>query len=786
MVLLVLWNKIIMKFKFINCLGKCLTTFYILFFISFTNSLLAFEEFVIKNIKIEGLKKVSKEAVLQELRSNNVTKGQHLTDGKAQDIIKSLYGTNFFKDVQLEQEGGDLIIKLQERPVISKLEITGIKSKDAINKILKSAQIGEGLFYDSNAISKAEKEIERHYLGKGKYGVRVETKVTEQERDRVQVVISIYEGTEAKIKQIKIIGNTKFKESELLKQLFHGKTNWLSWFTKNDRYFKEKLDADLEVLQSYYMDRGYINIQIDSTQVSLTADKKHVYITISITEGDQYKFGPITLSGQFIGLKPELEIIVNSQVKSGDIFSRKVLLETKKQIEDRFGDIGYSKAEARLNFETNEVQHLVSIDIAVNPKQQIMVRKVAITGNYVTQDFVLRRLLPQFEGTWISTKDVQEGKQQMLRHGYASKVDVETLPVVGTEDQVDLEYKIEEQRTMQVHAGVSYSGAEGIGYNLGADIKNFVGTGKDVGFLFDNSKVSTGYGFNYYNPYFTTDGIGFGYDLYFRRNNLSKTSKIFDYSTDNIGGNFSFTMPMSQYSGSFLGLGCNHTKLHVPANPPTQITNFTNKKGFSYLEYFLSVGWRYNSLDRYIFPTSGLIQNAMVKQTVPGSKLKYYVLSYESSWFKPIIKNYIFNFASDLKYGGRYGNDIYPFFRNFFLGGADNVRGFEEKSLGPKDSQFKPCGGNLSVNFRNAIIFPVPFKAELENVRPSIFMDIGQVYDTYKIATKKSEGLRYSIGLSVAINTPLGAPVVLSLAKPLNTRRGDSKETFSFTFSAGY
>jgi outer membrane protein insertion porin family len=755
-----------------------------IFIICLINTSFAFEPFVIRNINIEGLKKVSKEAVLQEI---NLKKGQTITEEQAQQIIKSLYKMNFFKDVQLEQEGNDLVVKLTERPVIGKLTLTGISSKEDVNKILKEHQVVEGLMYDSNAVARAERDIERHYLSKGKYGIRVENKVTLQERDRISLVIEIYEGEEAKIKQIKIIGNTKFKEKELLKQFYHGKTNWLSWYTKNDRYFKEKLDADLEVLQSYYMDRGFVNFQIESTQVSLTADKKHVYITISIIEGDQYTFDTISLSGNFVGLNSEFEAIIAENIKSKDLFSRKILLEIKKQIEDNLADIGYSKAEARLNFEINEAKHLVNINISVQPNQKIMVRRIAISGNYVTQDLVLRRMLPQFEGTWISNKDIQEGKQQFLRYGYASKVDVQTNPVAGTLDQVDLEYKIEEQRTMQVHAGISYSGAEGFGYNVGADIKNFVGTGKDVGFLFDNSKVSTGYSFNYYNPYFTVDGIGLGWDVYFRRNNLSKTSKIFEYSTDNIGGNIRASMPVSQYSAAYVGVGYNYTKLQVPYNPPIQIYDFTNKKGFKYPEYFFSIGWNYNSLDRYIFPTKGLTQKANFKQSIPMSKIKYYIVSYESSWFKPITKNYIFNFASDLAYGGKYGKDSFPFFRNFFVGGADSLRGFEEKSLGPLDSQKRPYGGNVLINFRNSVIFPVPFKGEMENVRPALFMDIGQVYDTYKISTHRSHaGLRYSIGLSVSINTPLGAPVVLSLAKPLNAKRNDSKETFAFTFSAGY
>ncbi len=744
----------------------------------------AFDTFIVDKIKIQGLKRISQEAVLQEL---NLTVGQKLTAEKAQQIIKSLYKTNFFKDVQLERDTNNLVIKLKERAVISKLEITGIKSKDPINKILKEAQIIEGLVYDPSAIYKAEREIERHYLSKGRYGVQVDTNISEQLRDRVAVTIAIQEGDEAKIKEIKINGNTKFKEALLLKQLFHGKTNWLSWYSKNDRYFKEKLDADLEVLQSYYMDRGYINFQIDSTQVSLTADKKHVYITINITEGEQYTFGKVTLSGQFVVPKEQIEKIVDNKVKPGDIFSRKILWEIKHQIEDKLGEVGFSKSDIRLNFETLEEQRQISIDLDINPNQRITVRKIIITGNYLTQDFVLRRMLPQFESTWISNKDIKEGKQQILRHGYAGKVDVIHHSVPDKEDQVDLEYKMEEQRTMQIHAGISYSGGEGIGYNMGADIKNFVGTGRDVGFLFENSKINTSYKFNYYNPYFTMDGIGFGYDVYFQRQNLSKRSDIFDYSTDNMGGNLHWSMPVSQYSASYLGFGYNETKLHVPTNPPQEIKDFTKQKGFSYQEYIANISWRYNSFDRYIFPTNGATHQVGLKYNIPPSKIKYYVLNYGSSWYRPIVKDYIFNFSSDINYGRKYGNDPYPFFRNFFIGGADNLRGFEERSLGPKDSQGRPMGGNLLVNFRTAVIFPVPFKPDLENVRPSVFMDVGQVYDTYKKYNHRSSGgLRYAAGVSVAINTPLGVPVTLSLSKPLNLKPGDQRETFSFTFAANY
>jgi outer membrane protein insertion porin family len=762
---------------------------FLVFFI-FNQQAVAFDAFIVKNIKVNGLKKVSQEAVLQEV---NLSAGEKLTSKKAQQIIKSIYKTNFFSNVQLEKDSDSLIINITERPTIGKLEVRGVKSKDKINKILKDANIAQGLVYVPEAVHKAEKEIQQYYFSQSKYGVEVTTNVQEQTRDRVEVTVNVVEGQEATIKEIKINGNTKFKESVLLKQLFHGKTHLLSWYTKNDRYFKEKLDADLEILQSYYMDRGYVNFQVDSTQVSLTSDQKHVYITINITEGEQYKFGTVHLDGEFVVPREDLQKIIDVNMKKSEVFSRKMLWETKKQIEESLANVGYSKAEVKLNINNVEEQREINIEILINPNKKIMVRKIIISGNYLTQDVVIRRMLPQLEGTCISNSDIEEGKQQILRNAYANNVEVLVHDVPGINDQVDLEYKIEEKKTMELQAGINYSGGEGLGCSAGANIKNFVGTGKDIGFLFEKSKVSTSYKFSYYNPYFNLDGIGFGYDLYFNRNHLSKNSDIADYSTDNLGGNVSWSVPLSIYSSFFYGVGYNYTRLYVPKDSPEEIKELTDKKGFKYREYILNFGWRYNSLDRYIFPTVGLSQRINFKYNLPASQLKYYTIRYESSWYKPLTENkkYIFNLTTDLGYGGKYSNDQYPFFRNFFIGGADSLRGFDERSLGPKDSKGHPIGGNLLINFRTAMIFPVPFKEDLENIRPSIFMDFGQVYNTLKKEKKNNnikshKDFRYSAGISVAVHTPLGVPIVLSLAKPLNAKKGDEKKTFSFTFGANY
>lgn len=772
-----------LKFKYLFNLLFILVN-WLIFFNGTFNIAFAFELFTVKNIKIEGLKITSKDVVLQEI---NFSIGQKLNASKAQQIIKNLYRTNLFQNIKLSRESDNLIIKLEERSIIYRLEIHGVKSKENILKILKTFNIMEGLVFDPNNLNKASKEIENHYLSKGHYGVQVAPKIINKSRNRIKLNLFITEGEEAKIADIKINGNTKFKQSELLSQLLHTKTNWLSWLNKRDRYFKEKLSEDLEILKNHYMNHGYINFNVDSTQVTLTADKKKVHININITEGEQYSLGKISLQGEYIIPEQEIRKIVDDHLKPGSIFSLKLLLDTKKQIEDKLANIGYIKAEVKLNHDILNNTKQVNLDLIVVPNNRVIVRNIIITGNKLTEDFVLRRMLPQLEGTWISNKDVQTGKMQILRHGYSDKVEIINHAVPGKENEIDIEYKIEERRNMQLSAGVNYSGAEGFGYEVGADIKNFIGTGKDIGFNFNKTKVRTAYRFKYFNPYFTTDGIGFGYDVFYQRNNFSKNSKITEYTTDTLGGSVNWSIPIiSEEYSIILGLGYNKTKLHVPNRPPIEIVDFTNKKGFLYKEYFISVGFVHNSLDRYIFPTKGINQEISLKYTIPISKLKYYQFNYELNWFKPITKNgFIFNFVAEIGYGSPLGKDPYPFFKNYFIGGADSVRGFEERSLGPKDSQYNPIGGNFLINFRNSIILPIPFKPDLESIiRPSIFLDIGQVYNTFAKGSKyKHKNLRYSAGISCAINTPLGMPIILSLAKPLNLKPQDQKETFSFTFS---
>ena len=753
----------------------------------FSFKVLAAEQFLIKSIHIDGLQRISKDVVLQEL---HIQVGQTFKDEDATEIIHTLFKTGFFSNINVERKENILVIKLTERSTIGNLTITGIRSKDDVLKILKGLNIAEGRVYDPSAIIKAEQEIEYHYLAKGRYGVKVSSEVTKADLNRVNIILSIYTGDEAKIKKIKIVGNKAFTEKVLLKQLLHTPTNWISWYTKSDRYAKEKLAADLEILQSYYMDRGYVNIQVDSTQVSLSPNKKDVYITINVTEGEQYYLSDINLDGKFVVPKAELQKLVDKALKPGDVFSRKLILEVKENLEAYLGNIGYSKTQARLDSEVDNKNKKIKIGFFVDPKHRVTVRRIEFVGNRLTQDIVLRRGLLQKEGSWVSIGNLKAGKEYMLREGYASEVDIEHKPVFDSEDQIDIKYKIEEQRINQFGGGIAYSAAEKLAFMLSAELRNFLGTGKDINFEFNNSKVSTTYSFGYFDPFFSNSGVGMGYNLFYRKSTLSKTSSVFEYDEKAMGGDIRWSWPVSLYDRFIFALGIEKNNLDINEKAtPKEAKAFIDKEGKKFTEYSTTIVWRHNSFDQYLFPTKGLSQTASLKVTLPGSKLKYYKLDYDISWYYPLTGKYIINLSGDVGYQKCYKSSQYfPFFKNFYAGGADTVRGYEEKSLGPRDSKGHPFGGNILTTARASFIFPTPF-VESKNTRMSLFLDAGQVYDTnYKKIMnprlrRSTGGLRYSAGISLTVNiVPLGMPIVMSLGYPLNAKKYDQKDKFTINF----
>ncbi len=753
----------------------------------------AFQPFTVKSIRIQGLHRVSEGAVLDDLP---IHVGENLTQDKTTEAIQVLYKTGFFKEVTLSRDGNVLVVNVVERPTISKLTLSGIKDKEKIKKLLREAGLAEGRLYDPAVLLRAQKELERYYFSRGRYGVKIEPTVTE--KDSLAVAqLAIYEGDVARIREIKIIGNTAFTEKELLKEFRLSKTNWLSWFSSDDQYNKEKLNADLEILRSYYLDRGYIHFQVDSSEVTLSADKKHIYITIHVTEGGKYTFGTVDLEGHFVVPKEQLMALVNTfNLKTGSTFSRRTLLEAKQAIEYRLGDDGYSLAEVRPTHEVDELKKQVNIVFHLHPGKRMYVRRILIQGNSTTKDEVLRRELPQMEGTWISTTLVKEGKEKILRRGYGSNVEIETPPVSGTADQTDIIYKIEEARLGQIGAGLGYSATEKLMFNFSVSQENFFGTGKAVDFTFDNSKASTNYALGYQDPYFTVDGIGMGFSAYYNQTNLSKTTNLSNYTTDTLGGDIRWVFPVSKYEALRFSLGYDDTRLKVDPNTlfvAQEINDFVNRFGKTFQEYVVGLGWNFDSLDQRIFPKRGVTQSAGIRAVVPGARQQYYRLSYDISTYYPVSASelWIVGFSGNLGYGNGYGKTPrMPFYRNYTAGGTRFVRGFEENSLGPKDSQGRAFGGNALVAATASFIFPNPIKPDAKSIRTALFLDAGQVYDTryrYKVLAngvtiaRNPRGLRYSVGLSLTWHTPLGgAPLSFSLAKPLNAKPGDEKRYFTF------
>ncbi len=763
---------------------------------------MAFDTFTVKAIKVEGNQRVSQDAVLAELPINV---GDKITPAKVNAAIHALFKTGFYQDVTIEEEGSTLIVKVVERPTIGSLEITGLRTKDDIEKILKANNIVEGRVYDPNIISKAEREIVHDYLTKQRYGVKVDTKVTPEERNRVAVVIDVYEGTVATIKEIKFVGNKAYSASVLRAQMFHKTKNLTTWFDKSDHYSKEKLAADLEMLRSFYMDHGYINFKIESTQVSLSVDKKSVYLTINVSEGEQFFFKDVTVEGDMVIDRDKMQAVVDKRIKPGSVFSLKKVLEVKDTLETMLGDAGYSKAEVRIVDEIDPTTRMVHLKLVIDAHKRVIVRRITYSGNHLTQDKVLRRNNEQFEGGWISTTKIKESKEAIMREGYASDVDIKTIPVIDTDDQVDLEYKITEERTAQISAGISYSPSEGFGANIGADMKNFVGTGRDINFVFNHTKAMQIYTLGYNDPYFTASGIGMGFNIYNSRTRLSKTSQVFNYLMDTTGFNIGWTLRLTQYNYFKFGGGVDHMmlKMNYPMSPLeaqsfAQAYNngqpYVGNEGnisLGFNEFFLSVGWIHNNLDNFLFPSKGWAQTLQFRYNVPGSQLEVYKLDYDISWYKNIYDPLVLNLRGIVGYQNVYNDKPFPFFKHYYLGGAESVRGYEERSLGPLSSQNTPFGGNVMLEGRAQLIFPPPFVPDTKTMRMALFLDAGQVYDTHNKKTlvdndRNPTGIRYAAGLAFVWNTPLRVPISLSVAYPLNKKANDKVRVLAFTLGTQF
>jgi outer membrane protein insertion porin family len=735
----------------------------------------AFEPFVVEDVRVEGLQRISAGTVFNYLP---VKVGETIgTEGSAA-AIRALFKTGFFNDVYLEQDGDILVVHVTERAAISSIEIKGNRDLETADLLdgLKQIGLAEGRVFDRSLLEKVEQELQRQYFSRGKYAVRLDTTVTPLERNRVGILIDISEGRVARIKQINIVGNQRYQDTELLDDFTLSTSTFFSFITKNDQYSKQKLAADLEILRSFYLDRGYLNFNITSTQVSITPDKKDIYITINISEGEQYRIREVTLSGDLV-VEPE-ELFPLVRINPEDVFSRKRVTEAVDRISAKLGDNGYAFANVNTVPELDDEKNEVSLAFFIDPGNRVYVRRVNLEGNVSTRDEVLRREMRQMEAGWFSAEKVERSRARLQRLGYFEDVNVETPSVPGTTDQVDVNYSVSETSSGSITAGLGYSQSSGLLFNASVSQDNFLGSGKRVNFAFNNSDVNTVYSFSYTNPYYTIDGISRGFGMYYRETDAEEAN-LSDYTTDSYGANVSFGIPITEFERIYLNTEYENIELKPTISSPAEVFDFINRHGDSYDNIKLTGSWTHDTRNKAIFADRGGLMRVALEATVPGSGLEYYKLNYRQQQFVPLTRNLTLSLNGELGYGEGFGDfEQLPFFENFFAGGVRSVRGFEDNTLGPRDSNGNPIGGSFRVVGNAELIFPVPFFEDSKSFRMSAFFDIGNVYEDFE--DFDAGDLRYSVGLAGLWLSPLG-PLSISLGYPINDESADEIQNFQFT-----
>ena len=738
----------------------------------------SFRPFVVKDIRVEGLQRTEAGTVFSYLP---VKVGETMNEEKAQQALRALFATGFFRDVRLEVENDVLLIVVEERPSIAQIDLLGVKEfeTDAVKRILRDAGLADGRSFDRAVLERAEQELKRQYLSRGRYAAEVQSTVTPLERNRVGISIAVNEGQVAKIRSINIVGSQVFSEKVLLEQFSLRTPGWLTWYTKADQYSRPKLSADLEALRSFYQDRGYIDFAVESTQVSITPDKSDIYITINVIEGEKYSVSDVQLGGEMLVPRDELQKLV--RVKAGDVFSRARVNETTKAITDRLGNDGYAFANASAVPQLDKEKRTVALTILVDPGRRVYVRRISVAGNTRTRDEVVRREMRQLEGAYYDASKIELSKRRLDRTQYFKDVSVETAPVAGSADQIDVNFTIEEKPTGAIQLGAGLSSTDGAVFSGSVTQSNIFGSGKFVSATVSTSKVNRTYALSYLNPYFTVDGVSQGFDIYSRRIDASSLS-VGKYKTDTLGGGLKFGYPLSETDSLSYGLIAENVKLSLYSDSPLQFLAFERDFGDRYKYLSGNMGWLRDRRDSAILPTSGTLTRAGGE--LAGGDLKYYRLNLFHQWLYPLSRTMTLGVRGDFGYVGGYHGDTVPFFKNFYAGGPDSVRGYEAFSLGPQDQFGNVLGGTRKLTGSAEVLFPVPGAANEKSLRLAVFVDTGQVFGANE--NLALSGLRYAAGFGIAWTSPFG-PLRVSIAEPLNEKKGfDKVERLQFTFGSSF
>lgn len=751
------------------------------------------EQFVISDIRLEGLERVSEGALYSQL---TFEVGDRFNDTDASDVIHTLYGTGLYDEVGVGSDGDVLVVRVQERPSIADLTFEGNKDieTEQLTAALGEAGIAKGKTFNRSLLEDLQRELRQQYYARGKYNVKVDTEVNELENNRVNVKIDISEGVVTKIKRVNIIGNSRFTDEELTNDFDSGIPSWWAFLSSKDEYAKPKLSGDLEKLRAFYLDRGYLNFNIDSTQVTITPDKQDIYINVNISEGDKFSISDSRVVGGDV-LEPEvLDKIVS--FTAGETFSRARISSINKQLTDSLGSEGYAFAKVDVLPRVDEEGKKVDLTFKIDPGKRVYVRRIKFHGNTKTRDEVLRREMRQMEGGYYSTAAVNRSRVRIQRLPFVESLNMDRRRVPGTDDQVDLEFSVTERFAGSFSANVGYSQTSGIVFGLQLDQENAFGSGKSLSLNLSRNDASNVYSISYNNPYYTVNGVSRGFTAFFRETDAGEDN-VASYLADRWGLGMNFGVPLTEYDFLRFNLNYEDTEITTTSSTPKAFSDFIDANGDEYGLFLLSSTYTHDTRDRTIFPNKGNLQRLKFEATVPGSDLDYYKVSYLNTHFFPIADRITFALKGDLAYGEGYGETTdLPFFEKYYAGGIRSIRGFDSNSLGPRSAdKDSAIGGNARVLASAQLLFPAPFALESRSVRMGLFVDAGNVFDDFddignpsaanELVKANNNKIRSSAGVSLEWLAPIG-PLVFSIAKPIDDEEGDDLQEFQFSIGAAF
>lgn len=763
----------------------------------FTQAAWALDPFTVQDIRVEGLQRVEAGTVFASIP---VRVGEQYTDDKGAAAIRALFGLGLFKDVRLQTQNGVLFIIVQERPTIANVEFVGTREfdKNALQKAMRDVGLAEGRPFDNALADRAEQELKRQYIGRSLYGAQVTTTVTPIERNRVNLTFSVTEGETAKINEIRIVGNQAFSESTLKDQFDQDTGGWLSWYTKSDRYARSKLNADLETLRSYYLQRGYLDFRIESTQVAISPDKEKISLIINIHEGNRFVVSGVRLEGDYLGREDEFKSLV--KIEPGAAYNAEKVNETTRLFSDNFSNFGYAFARVEAVPEIDRRNNQVAFVIKAEPARRVYVRKIHVGGNERTRDEVIRREFRQFEASWYNGDKIKLSRDRVDRLGYFTEVNVDTQEVPGSADLVDLVITVKEKPTGAITLGAGFSSADKISLNFGIKQENAFGSGNYLGVDVNTSKYNRTLVLSTTDPYFTKDGISRTIDAYYRTSRpyayYVEDQKIDSgdvYKIVSKGASVRFGVPFSEEDTIFVGLGLESTKIREGVYMPWQYEPYANKNNTAIP---LTLGWGRDTRDSALAPNSGRYQNVNLEWSIAGD-LRYVKGEYQFQQYFPLTKSVTFAFNTEWGWGKGLNGKDYPIFKNFYAGGLGSVRGFEQGSLGPTESCFrgvngqKTCpanshsaiGGSKKVVFNVELLAPFPGAGNDRTLRWFTFVDVGNVYGE-KDRFRASE-MRASAGVGLSWISPMG-PLRLAWANPIRKKAGDDLQKIQFQIGTAF